>query len=270
MVKKMTVHEAFEMMEEGITKLKDENDWKRYLKAQAALHKYSFNNIVLALSQKSDISQLGSFKAWKNIERTVRKGEKSIKIYAPIFKAKGKEKKEEIKTKDEKKKDEILSGFILVPVFDISQTEGKEISKITLNELSGSHDNAESIIEYLENIIDIPIVYTDTEEDYGYVKKYNQIIINPEKAKDEIARFLVKSFADYEISKKNISEDLNKEIITESTEFIVCQHFGFDTSEYSFSSVLSWSKGDTEVIKKAGNEIHRLSYDIIKKIEKEN
>lgn len=182
-------------------------------------------------------------------------------------------------------KKKTIYGFRVVSVFDISQTEGKEIPNDSVCEaLVGSSEQSNFLVEVLTNkVIDISITY----EEMGMAKGYfspneNRIALNINNSSNHNAKTLMHECGHYWIRKKEI--DINnlfgdtkdykglkevEEVIVESVAYIVGQYFGLDSSEYSFGYVAGWSNGDVEQIKKAGSLIQRLSSEMIDAIEKE-
>jgi antirestriction factor ArdC-like protein len=106
-----------------------------YLGAMAKFHTYSFGNIMLIARQKPDATNVAGLRTWNSLGRFVKRGEKGIFILAPMI---GKTRKEEEAKAEEDKKDNSearLYGFRAVYVFDITQTEGKDLP--TLTEVNG-------------------------------------------------------------------------------------------------------------------------------------
>lgn len=263
---KLTIKESMEILEQGLLSLQSNEDWKRYLKFQSTFYNYSFNNVMLILSQMPTATYVMSYKKWKELGREVKKKETSLKIYAPTFK------KRIIKDKvvdDEKK---TLTGFILVPVFDISQTEGEEIiteSKIEAT-LKDSGCSSEKIIEYIESIIDIPIIYFDDEKlSCYYSKEDKEIGIRSDLPINILAYSLVREFSKYQLETSKVINPKLNEIIIESVSFIVCNSLGLDTSSISFPLVSKWSEGNVEIIKEVGTIIQKNANFILTKIKEE-
>ena len=136
-------------MEQGITELFDSERYKEYLRVMSKFHNYSFNNTLLIAMQKPDASLIAGFTAWKNqFQRNVKKGEKGIKIIAPSpFKIKQETEKIDPQTqkpvigRDGKpvteEKEITIPAYKVVSVFDVSQTEGKELPDIAVDALTG-------------------------------------------------------------------------------------------------------------------------------------
>jgi hypothetical protein len=101
--------DALDRLERGIQNLVNRDNWLNYLKTQAVFHTYSFNNTCLILDQCPQASHIAGFGSWKKLDRAVKKGEKGIRILAPLVR------------KDPDRPDEIAGiGFKSVSLFDIS------------------------------------------------------------------------------------------------------------------------------------------------------
>ena len=178
---KQKVQEITEKLEQGIKELFESEKYKTYLNTMSKFHNYSFNNTMLIAMQKPDATLVAGFKAWqKNFDRHVKKGEKGIRILAPApYKIKEEQEKldpvtgeimldkngmpitEEVEIK--------IPAFRVVPVFDVSQTDGKELPDIGVNELSGSVEDYEDFMQALTEVSPVPITYEDIEgEAKGY------------------------------------------------------------------------------------------------------
>jgi hypothetical protein len=108
-----------------------------YLSAMAKFHTYSFGNILLIARQKPEATNVAGIRTWNSLGRFVKRGEKGIFILAPMVVGKKRSQDENATSEDADKKDgqPRLYGFRGVYVFDITQTEGKELA--TLTEVSG-------------------------------------------------------------------------------------------------------------------------------------
>ena len=174
---KQKVQEITEKLEQGIKELFESEKYKTYLNTMSKFHNYSFNNTMLIAMQKPDATLVAGFKAWqKNFDRHVKKGEKGIRILAPApYKIKEEQEKldpvtgeimldkngmpitEEVEIK--------IPAFRVVPVFDVSQTDGKELPDIGVNELSGSVEDYEDFMQALTEVSPVPITYEDIDGD---------------------------------------------------------------------------------------------------------
>ena len=268
--------EITDRLETGIQQLFDSDRYKAYLTTMAKFHNYSFNNTLLIAMQGGQL--VAGFNKWKDtFHRTVKKGEKGIKILAPApYKVKQKtEKRDEqgkpILDKDGKplteEKTVQIPAFKVVSVFDVSQTEGEPLPSIAVNELSGSVQDYQDFFKALEQASPVPIGFEDIEGGaHGYFHLLdNRIAIQEgmsqlqtiKTAIHEIAHAKLHAIDPDDPEQTNRPDSRTREVQAESVAYAVCQHYGLDTSEYSFGYVAGWSSGRELAELKASLEIIR-------------
>ena len=274
--------EITDRLETGIQQLFDSDRYKAYLTTMAKFHNYSFNNTLLIAMQGGQL--VAGFNKWNGtFHRTVKKGEKGIKILAPApYKVKQKmEKLDEqgkpILDKDGKplteEKTVQIPAFKVVSVFDVSQTEGEPLPSIAVDELSGSVQDYQDFFKALEQTSPVPIGFEDIEGGaHGYCHLLdNRIAIQEgmsqlqtiKTAIHEIAHAKLHAIDPNEPEQTNRPDSRTREVQAESVAYAVCQHYGLDTSEYSFGYVAGWSSGrklselkaSLEVIRSAAHEL---------------
>ena len=251
--------EITDRLETGIQELFDSDRYKAYLTTMAKFHNYSFNNTLLIAMQGGQL--VAGFNKWKDtFHRTVKKGEKGIKILAPApYKVKQKmEKLDEqgkpILDKDGKplteEKTVQIPAFKVVSVFDVSQTEGEPLPSIAVDELSGSVQDYQDFFKALEQTSPVPIGFEDIEGGaHGYFHLLdNRIAIQEgmsqlqtiKTAIHEIAHAKLHAIDPNDPEQTNRPDSRTREVQAESVAYTVCQHYGLDTSEYSFGYVAGW------------------------------
>ena len=283
--------EITDRLEQGITELFDSERYKEYLKVMSKFHNYSFRNTVLIAMQKPDASLLASFSAWKNnFERNVMRGQKGIKIIAPSpYKIKQEMQKIDPHTqkpiigKDGKpvteEKEITIPAYKVVSVFDVSQTEGKELPDIAVDELTGDVDRYKDFFAALEKTSPVPIAFENIEGgSHGYYHlEDKRIAIN-----EGMSELQTLKTAIHEIAHAKLHDiDLNapkdeqprvdrrtREVEAESVAYTVCQHYGLDTSDYSFGYVAGWSSGrELSELKSSLETIRSAAAEIINSID---
>lgn len=158
----MKVDEITKKLEDGVKSVFENGNYAEYLKVMSKFHNYSVNNCILIAMQKPEATMVAGYKKWqKEFKRQVKKGEKSIKIIAPLPHKK-------LVEKNGEEKEVSWISYRAVPVFDISQTEGEEIPTLC-HELKGTVADYTSIIAKLESLSEVPIVYEDIK---GNAKGY--------------------------------------------------------------------------------------------------
>jgi len=288
---KQKVQEITEKLEQGIKELFESEKYKNYLNTMSKFHNYSFNNTMLIAMQKPDATLVAGFKAWqKNFDRHVKKGEKGIRILAPApYKIKEEQEKldpvtgeimldkngmsitEEVEIK--------IPTFRVVPVFDVSQTDGKELPDIGVNELSGSVEDYEDFMQALTEVSPVPITYEDIE---GEVKGYfhttdHRIAIQEGMSQSQTVKTAIHEVAHAKLHDRERNQDIDavldkdritQEVEAESVAYTVCQHFGIDTSDYSFGYIAGWSSDrDMKELKSALDTIRKTASELITGIE---
>ena len=257
--------EITDRLEQGITELFDSERYKEYLQVMSKFHNYSFNNTLLIAMQKPDASLIAGFNAWKNnFGRNVMRGEKGIRILAPSpYKIRQEVEKKDPQTgktvtdsngKPVTETKEIqIPAYKVVAVFDVSQTEGRELPSISANELTGDVEQYEDFFAALEKTSPVPMGFEKIEGTaHGYYHLEEKRI-----AIDEgMSQLQNLKTAIHEIAHTKLHDiDLNapeqpdrpdrrtREVQAESIAYTVCQHYGLDTSDYSFGYVAGWSSG---------------------------
>ena len=284
--------EITDRLEQGIMELFDSERYKEYLRVMSKFHNYSFNNTLLIAMQKSDASLIAGFNAWKNnFGRNVMKGQKGIKIIAPSpFKIKQEMEKIDPHTqkpvigKDGKpvteEKEITIPAYKVVSVFDVSQTEGRELPDIAVDELTGDVDRYKDFFAALEKTSPVPIAFENIEGgSHGYYHlEDKRIAIN-----EGMSELQTLKTAIHEIAHAKLHDiDLNapkdeqqphvdrrtREVEAESVAYTVCQHYGLDTSDYSFGYVAGWSSGrELSELKSSLETIRSAAAEIINSID---
>ena len=288
---KQKVQEITEKLEQGIKELFESEKYKTYLNTMSKFHNYSFNNTMLIAMQKPDATLVAGFKAWqKNFDRHVKKGEKGIRILAPApYKIKEEQEKldpvtgeimldkngipitEEVEIK--------IPAFRVVPVFDVSQTDGKELPDIGINELSGSVEDYEDFMQALTEVSPVPITYEDIDGDAkGYFHTTDhRIAIQEGMSQSQTVKTAIHEVAHAKLHDRERNQEIDtvldkdrntKEVEAESVAYTVCQHFGIDTSDYSFGYIAGWSSDrDMKELKSSLDTIRKTASELITGIE---
>ena len=238
-------------LKEGIKEFLDSDKYKDYLTKMSQLNNYSNRNLRLILAQNPEARQVASFKQWKeNFGRYVKKGEKALRIFKPMTKIKKDENNQPIL--DKNGKPETVTFFGLVPVFDVSQTEGKEMPKAAevkeqLTDLD--YANLYRALMAIAKENDVSIRFEEMENNkHGYYSvPENQIVLRSnEMNKAQIIKTFLHEMAHAELhhadnpQKENLTRS-TAELQAESVAYVVSSYYGIDTSEYSFNYLSRWS-----------------------------
>lgn len=281
--------EITDRLETGIQELFESERYKAYLTTMSKFHSYSFNNTLLIAMQGGQL--VAGYNKWRDdFHRNVKKGEKTIKILAPApFKAKKEVQKLDaqgrpVMGKDGKPVTEVqeiqVPAFKIVSVFDVSQTEGEPLPSIGVEELTGSVERYGEFFKALEQTSPVPIGFEDIPGgSHGYYHLTEKRIAIQEGMSElqtlktaihEIAHSKLHAI-DPEapaIEQADRPDSRTREVQAESVAYAVCQHYGLDTSDYSFGYVAGWSSGkDLKELKASLETIRATAHELITTID---
>jgi len=293
----VTIDDASRMLEENITKIFDENsgtaNYNEFLRVMSRVPNYSTRNLLLIANQKPDAQIVMGYKEWQKLGRNVIKGETSLRILAPIIKDVEKDKVEGLKNatpvKGEKdtnsNKVKMVVGFRLVPVFDVSQTDGKPLitpQMMAMKSLSDDEETSKLYNNFKEalNEKQLPVKEQNLSEDPqlhgagGYFQREGHFIVinsDPEVNENDSQKFdvLIHEYAHAKLHNKE-SELKNlprghKEAQAESVAFVVNHYYGRDTGDSSNGYIANWAK-DPKLAIQAIGEIQKAAVEIIEEI----
>ncbi|MFI3326000.1 MAG: DUF4316 domain-containing protein [Clostridia bacterium] len=279
--------EITDSIETGIQNLFESDKYKQYLKTMSKFHHYSTNNVILISLQNPDATLVAGFQKWKKtFSRNVKKGEKAIKIIAPtpyiikeerekldpatknpIIGYNGKIETEEIEKE--------ISMFRVVSVFDVSQTDGKEIPTL-INTLTGDVAQYDTFMEAIKQTAPVPISFETMSND---IDGYFHLVDKRIAIRDNMSEVQTVSAAIHEMAhsllhnlqkQAEVKKDRNtEEVEAESISYAVCNYYGIETSDNSFGYIANWSKGkDLKELKASLETINNTSSQIITGIDK--
>jgi len=278
-------------LEAGIAELYESNRYAAYLQAMSRFHRYSYKNIILILCQYPSASRVAGFHAWKKFGRSVKKGERGIKILAPcaytkweqrdlidpatqhpVLDANGQTMQETVAVKKQRYKVEY--------VFDVTQTEGREMPEIVC-ELSGDVEQYEAICAALQAASPLPISFGPLPPGVrGQCSHVNQCItILPGMSQAQTIKTMIHEVAHSKLHALPVENGIVtgqhtkgrpvRELEAESVAYVVCQRFGIDTSDYSFGYVAGWARDkEMTALKASLGCIRDTAAEIIGSIEK--
>ena len=281
------VREITDKLEQGIKELFESERFKEYLTTMSKFYNYSFRNTLLIAMQKPDATLIAGYTAWqRNFDRHVMKGEKGIKILAPApYKVQEEREKLDPATqkpvldKDGKPVTETVEvtrpAFKVVSVFDVSQTDGKELPDIAVDELTGSVENYAAFFDTLKELSPVPIAFENiTDGAKGYFSHVeNRIAIQEGMSEIQTIKTAIHEIAHAKLhavtpGEKVAPEDKKdrrtKEVEAESVAYTVCQRYGIETSDYSFGYIAGWSSDkETKELKSSLETIRKTAAEMI-------
>ena len=287
------VKEITDKLEAGIQALFESEAFKNYLKTLSKFHDYSLNNTILIAMQKPDATLVAGYTAWqKNFGRQVQKGETGIRILAPTpYK-----KQMEVDRLDpvtgqailnpdgstaKDLKEIMVPAFKVVNVFDVSQTDGKPLPTIGVDELEGNVTNYELFFEALKRACPVPVDFEQIPSGAkGYYHTVEQRIALQEGMSEvqtvktmihEMAHQKLHSIDPKDLPREEPRLTRNaKEVEAEAIAYTVSQHYGIETSDYSFAYIAGWSKDkDTPELKASLDRIRKAADEIITAIDEQ-
>ena len=281
--------EITDRLETGIQELFESERYKAYLTSMAKFHSYSFNNTLLIAMQGGQL--VAGYNKWRDdFHRNVKRGEKGIKILAPApYKAKKEvpkldEQGQPVMDKDGKPLTEVqetqVPAFKIVSVFDVSQTEGEPLPSIGVDELAGNVEQYEDFFKALEQTSPVPMAFEDIPGgSHGYYHLTEKRIAIQENMSElqtlktaihEIAHAKLHAIdPDAPVAEQADRPDSRtREVQAESVAYAACQHYGLDTSDYSFGYVAGWSSGkDLKELRASLETIRATAHELITTID---
>lgn len=256
-----TVEELSRCLEKGIHDVFDSEYYHQYLHAMSRFHQYSYGNVILILSQKPEASYVAGFRTWNDsFHRHIRRGEKAIRILSPVIR----------KNEDD---EYVVCGFRPVSVFDISQTEGREIPLSLVRILDYRIRDYASFIRALTMVSPAAVSFADHLSANGcFIPAENRICIKAGLPEAQTVKTLIHEITHALLHRNDLSgtlsEQRRREIEAESVAYIVCARFGIDTSAYSFGYIASWSENqDLSALKESLHTIQETASSFIDLME---
>lgn len=290
------IRQITDKLEQGVHQIFESDNYRAYLSTMAKFHSYSLNNTILIAMQKPGATLVAGYTAWqKDHDRHVKKGEKGIQIIAPSP-YKVKQERDALDPKTGKPQmdaqgnplKEIIEverpAFKVATVFDISQTEGKELPSIGVNELSGGVEGYEALFDALKATCPVPIAFEDIPSGAKgyYHTEDHRIALQEGMSQMQTVKTLIHEMSHERMhsheKEKPVEERLSRrsmEVEAESVAFVVgtalsAEHpeLKLDFSDYSFGYIAGWSSGkETAELKASLGRIQATASEMISEIE---
>lgn len=277
------IKELTEKLEAGIKEVFTSDRYREYLSTMNKFHNYSFNNSMLIHLQKPEASYTAGYKTWETLERHVKKGEKGITIFAPcpykvkksveVYDSKTGQVKRDLQGKPMTEEKEITyASFKAISIFDISQTEGKPLPKLA-QELKGEIPDYMVLMDSVKEIAPVPIRFEswDKAKKGHYDLENKEIVIKSGMNDLQTVKTAIHETAHSILhkDKDHIKDSATMEVEAESVAFVVCQHLGLDTSDYSFGYLAGWSSGkELPELKSSLQTIQKTSHEMIENLDR--
>ncbi|NLA43584.1 ImmA/IrrE family metallo-endopeptidase [Candidatus Saccharibacteria bacterium] len=268
-------------IQDGVKEIYNSERFKEFLKTAAKFYDYSLNNQILILAQEPGATWCAGFQKWKELGRSVNKGEKGIKIVAC-----GEKKIKTINNQTGEEEERLGRCFFPVTVFDVSQTSGKEIvlNPYEVHLLNGSVERFDAMRNALIKESGCNVYFEDFKNQSGrgyFDSGTMEIHVSNALSQADTIRTLAhevchaKLHADTKEMKERGATRGIKEVEAEATAFVVCERLGIDTSSISFGYIAGWAKGKDvpelkESLERITNAATDLSSAVLKNLNIEN
>lgn len=126
----LAIETLHHQLRDAVEALESGDQWRAWLDFAGRLHRYSFNNVILIWTQCPAASTVASYRTWQSLGRNVRRGERAIRVLAPVTRrtaAHAKKDSSPVDVNESRRVERQVVGFRPVPVFDVSQTDGRPL-----------------------------------------------------------------------------------------------------------------------------------------------
>lgn len=253
-------------LEDGVAKVSDSDSFREFLRGAARFHKYSWSNQMLIQIQRPGATSVAGFREWLRQGRSVRKGEKGIAILAPS------RWKKTVEVDGEERE---VSGryFRTVYVFDVSQTDGPPIETAELAPLLTGDDPqdlygllAHVAVKDEHLVVQVRGEVESGDDVAGWYAPVQRLIEVRRAAGAQMAKTLAHELAHHWHYTRHAGADTDralKETVAEAVAFVVCEHYGIDSSDRSFGYLAGWTGGDAKKIRDLLALVSKIAADII-------
>ena len=294
---KQRLDETMERLKEGVGEIFESGRYEQYLAVMSRFHRYSINNTILIALQRPDATHVAGYNAWRDkFGRQVRKGEHGIDIIAPV---KRKVRLEELDNSEQDRAEggeetepgakakaagkgrvELLTAFKVAKVFDVSQTEGRELPTLGVDELVGDVERFDDVMLAIQEAAPCPIRFEDipggAKGYFSFAEGDKHIAIKQGMSEAQTVKTALHETCHARIHDVTEMADpserpdqATREVQAESVAFVVAEHYGLDTGDYSFGYVAGWSDGkETDELKASLQTIRDAAFGIIDDVDR--
>ena len=260
-------------LEQGVKEFCNTEKYKQFLTTMSRFHRYSARNSLLIALQRPDATLVAGYTTWKKIGRQVQKGESGITILAPIVQKEESESHDPMEPMDKKREVNIIRRYRPVTVFDIAQTQGKDLPDVKPRTLLDPVKNYQTIYAAIEKVSPVPITFENIESSangYYHIRE-KRIVIRSGMPQLQTIKTAIHEVAHAQLHDPDFVQEKKgkhiREVEAESVAYVVCSYYNLDTSDYSFPYLAGWSTtvdypeliSSMEIIRKTSAEmIERL------------
>jgi len=239
----------------------------RFLEFQARFHDYSFRNCLLIAMQKPDATYIAGFQRWKELGRFVRKGEKGIMILAPIIRRHKANEDTGEKSSDEEERTPRVFGFRAVHVFDVSQTEGRELPEFS--RITGDPGNKLQRLVAIVAERGIELCYEASLGGADGLSQGGKITLREGMAPADEFSVMAHELAHELLHRTERRKETTRkvrELEAEAVAYVVTRAAGLDGIHRSADYIQLYS-GDKELLLESLDHIQRVASEIIDGLE---
>jgi N-terminal domain of anti-restriction factor ArdC len=259
--------DALQTLEHGIDSILTSDGFASYLRTLARFHSYSFGNVVLIRAQRPDATRVAGYRKWLELGRQVKKGEQGIKILVPF--------KHKATVGPEDDEDNVVvKSFGVGTVLDVAQTDGDPLpDPPTVEHIGGASDRGMrlfvDLIDYLE-LQNVPVTRETTKPANGYFDPMRRrVALDVDLDGDQATKTLTHEASHVVASHTLGMDSRDVETVAESAAFVIMNHYGIDSSGYTFPYVAGWAQ-DRTILKRNLGAVQQTAHRIIVDLEGES
>lgn len=289
--------QTMERLKEGVSEIFESGRYQEYLSVMSRFHRYSINNTLLIALQRPDATYVAGYNAWRDkFGRQVMKGERGIDIIAPVTRKirrapdedepsredSSEQQAEQAKPKGKSKEEgiKLVTAFKVAKVFDVSQTEGRDLPTLGVGELVGDVERYEDVMMAIEEAAPCPIRFEDipggAKGYFSFAEGDKHIAVQLGMSEAQTVKTALHETCHARIhdvtemqDPANRPDQATREVQAESVAFVVAEHYGLDTGDYSFGYVAGWSDGrETSELKASLQTIRDTAGGIIDDVDR--
>ena len=264
------VAELHQQLEAGFEALTTGEDWRRMLALASRFHRYSLNNVMLILLQRPDATQVAGYKTWLSLGRQVRKGERSIRIFAPVVRRVAEDEEDTTGASG----DRSVVGFKAVPVFDVAQTDGDPLPEVERPTLLAGEAPEGLWHALAAQVADrgFTVVRRDCAPANGTTEWGSRVVtVRPDVDDAQAVKTLAHELAHVMLHEPSALPREHhrgrREVEAESVAYIVCRHYGLPTDDYSLPYVAGWSGGDRDLVRETAERVMGCARAVLRAAE---
>ena len=266
------IEKAHAELHHAVASLTTSEAWCSYLQAMRRFHAYSASNVMMILAQRPDATRVAGYRTWQSFGRQIRKGAKGIAIFAPLAR--------KVEVEDEASGEvssvRAISGFRLVYVFDIADSEGEDLPGAEARPILIDGEAPEGMWPYLaERVAEAGFSLELAEEIVGHAgangitdfMTLTVTIATSGRSAASQCRTLAHELAHVCLHADRKTERHIAEVEAESVAFLVSDAWGLDGSSYTVPYVANWGATAPDAVLATADRVMRTAKVILAKIE---